>query len=94
MLSAFHELLVDDLARIVLARLDVDSLLDDRIGPAAQSLACPILQSSHEHAQASDSFSISIHARVRALKHQLDTYLTWNRLGRHYKRRRSGGVVA
>ena len=43
MFSPLHELLVDDLAGIVLAGLDVHGLLDDGIGAAAQGLACAIL---------------------------------------------------
>jgi hypothetical protein len=40
---ALHELLVDDLARIVLVRLDVDGLFDDRVRAAAERLAGAIL---------------------------------------------------
>ena len=38
-----HELLVDDLASIVLAGLDVYGLLHDSVRSAAECLACPIL---------------------------------------------------
>jgi hypothetical protein len=43
MLPPLHELLVDDLARIVLARLDVYRLLHDRVRPAPERLARAIL---------------------------------------------------
>jgi hypothetical protein len=43
MLPPFHELLVDDLAGIVLAGLDVDRLFNDSIRPATERLACAIL---------------------------------------------------
>lgn len=42
-LPALHELFVDDLAGIVFAGLDVDGFLDDRIGAAADGLACAVL---------------------------------------------------
>jgi hypothetical protein len=41
--ASLHELLVDDLAGIVLASLDVDRLFDDGVRSAAQSLACAVL---------------------------------------------------
>ena len=40
---ALHELLVDDLARVVLARLDVHGLLHDRIRSATESPASAVL---------------------------------------------------
>ena len=43
MLAPLHELLVDDLAGIVLAGLDVHGLLYDGIRAAAQCLASTIL---------------------------------------------------
>jgi hypothetical protein len=43
MLPPLHELLVDDLAGIVLAGLDVDGLLHDGIRSATKRLACAIL---------------------------------------------------
>lgn len=43
-LSALHEFLVDDLAGIVLAGLDVDSLFDDGVGAGAKSLAGAVLE--------------------------------------------------
>ena len=42
-LPALHELLVDDLASIVLAGLDVHGLLDDGVCTASQSLSGAIL---------------------------------------------------
>lgn len=45
-LTALHKLLVDDLAGIVLAGLDVDGLLYDGIGAASKRLACAILRRS------------------------------------------------
>ena len=44
-LAALHELLVDDLAGIVLAGLDVDGLLDDGVRAAPKGFACPVLES-------------------------------------------------
>lgn len=49
MLSAFHELLVNDLAGIVLSSLDVDGLLDNGIRAAAQSTTCAILAGDDCH---------------------------------------------
>lgn len=43
MLPPLHELLVDDFAGIVLARLDVNRLLHDGIRPTTERLACAIL---------------------------------------------------
>ena len=43
MFSALHELLVDDLAGVVLAGLDVDGLFDDGVGAAPEGLARPVL---------------------------------------------------
>ena len=43
MFPPFHKLLIDDLARIVLSRLDMNGLLYDRIGSAAKRLASAIL---------------------------------------------------
>lgn len=40
---ALHEFLVDYLASIVLSSSNMDGLLDDGIGPAAEGLSCPIL---------------------------------------------------
>lgn len=42
-LPTLHELLVDHLAGIVLAGLDMDGLLYDRIRSAAEGLPCAIL---------------------------------------------------
>jgi hypothetical protein len=44
MLTALHKLLVDDLAGIVLARLDVDGLLYDGVRSASECFACAVLQ--------------------------------------------------
>jgi hypothetical protein len=46
MFAALHELLVDDLAGIVLAGLNVDGLLYNSIGAATQRLAGAILGDS------------------------------------------------
>ena len=43
MLPPLHELLVDDLASIILARLDMHGLLYDGIRAAAQCLASAVL---------------------------------------------------
>ena len=43
--AALHEALVDDLAGVVLACIDVDRLLHDGIRAAAERLARPILLS-------------------------------------------------
>jgi hypothetical protein len=43
MFSALHELLVDDLASIILASLDVDRFFDYGIRPATESLARSVL---------------------------------------------------
>jgi len=43
MFSPFHELLVDDFASIIGARLDMDGLLHDGIRSATQRLSSPIL---------------------------------------------------
>ena len=45
-LPALHERLVDDLARVVLARLDVHRLLHDRVRPAPERLARPVLSAA------------------------------------------------
>lgn len=44
MFTALHKLLVDDLAREVLASLDVDGLLDDGIGSTAEGLSSAVLR--------------------------------------------------
>lgn len=44
MLSALHELLVDNLAGIVLSSLDVHGFLDNGIGALAECAACAVLQ--------------------------------------------------
>ena len=43
MFSPMHELLVDHLASIVGSGLDVDRLLDDGVGTAAEGLSSPVL---------------------------------------------------
>ena len=43
MLPPLHELLVDDLAGIVLAGLDVDGLFDDGVGTGAEGFAGAVL---------------------------------------------------
>lgn len=43
MFSALHQLLIDDLACIIFASLDVDGLLDDGISSTAQRLARTVL---------------------------------------------------
>ena len=43
MFSPLHELLVDDLASIVLASLDVNRLFDDSIRPTTEGLTSPVL---------------------------------------------------
>ena len=48
-LAPLHELLVDDLARIVLARLDVHGLLHDGVRAAAEGLARAILPAANPH---------------------------------------------
>lgn len=47
-LAALHEALVDNLAGVVLARLDVDRLLHDGIRAAAERLARPVLRTDNE----------------------------------------------
>jgi hypothetical protein len=42
-LATLHELLVDDFAGIVFASGDVNGLLDDGVGSAAEGLARPVL---------------------------------------------------
>jgi hypothetical protein len=42
-LPSFHKLLVDHLASISLARLDVDGFLHDSIRPTSERLACAVL---------------------------------------------------
>ena len=42
-LPTLHEFLIDDLASIVLASLDVNGFLDDGVGSATQGLAGTIL---------------------------------------------------
>ena len=42
-LSALHELFVDDLAGIVFSGLDVDGLLHDGVGAASEGLAGAVL---------------------------------------------------
>ena len=44
MLAPLHELLVDDLAGIVLSSLDVHGFLDNGIGALAECAACAVLQ--------------------------------------------------
>ena len=44
MLAPLHELLVDDLAGIVFAGVDVDGLLHDGVRPAPERLACAVLR--------------------------------------------------
>lgn len=58
MLAALHEALVDDLAGVVLAALDVDRLLHDRVRPAAERLSGAVLSG------ASRSASLRRHGRV------------------------------
>lgn len=43
MFSALHQLLVNDLAGIILSCLDMDRLLDDSVRPAPQGLPSPVL---------------------------------------------------
>ena len=43
MFPSLHKLLVDNLAGIILARLNMNGLFHDRIRPAAEGLACAVL---------------------------------------------------
>ena len=60
MFSTLHKLLVDDLAGIVLASLDVDRLLDDSICSTSKRTPCPVLEGQQSRTRGIKQLNVAL----------------------------------